>query len=444
MAKDTFKTVILGAGLAGLSAAYHGGGRVYEKSDVVGGACVSPHIDGFTFDLGIHVLHTKNQYVLKLLQQDLSLALNQQKRAAWVYSYNTSTRYPFQANTFGLPIPIVKECLASFIRVWCKRKDRDNRKFANYEDWITATFGTGIAEHFMIPYSQKFWTVSPSEMTTDWMDVRIPVPTLDEVVEGALTDQEKGFGPNATFRYPSEHGYAAIPKSFVDSGVTVNLNTEAVRIDLANKKVEFSNGMVDKYDALISTIPIPELVRLIDAPYEIVHAAKQLRYNSIMCVNLGIHRDKVSDSHWIYYPEEKYSFFRISFLANFGRSMAPKGKSSISAEIAYSPDHPINKDKIVDTVIKDLVEAQILYAQERIELVDLRDIKYAYVIYDHKRNENLSKIKSFFKKYSVIFAGRYGNWEYQWTDDAILDGRRAAEETAVFSSLSDGKNRTRR
>lgn len=444
MAKDTFGTVILGAGLAGLSAAYHGGGRVYEKSDIVGGACISPHIDGYTFDLGIHVLHTKNQYVLKLLQQDLGLTLDQQTRAAQVYSFNTLTRYPFQANTFGLPIPIAKECLTSFIEVWCKRKDRDNQVFANYEDWIKATFGTGTARHFMIPYSQKFWTVPPKQMTTDWMDVRIPVPTLDEVVEGALTDQKRGFGPNAAFRYPPAHGFAAIPNGFVKSGVTVNLNKEAIRIDLSKKQVEFSNGIIDKYDVLISTIPIPELVRLLDAPQEIISAAKQLRYNSIMCVNLGINREKITNSHWIYYPEKKYCFFRISFLMNFARSMAPAGKSSISAEVAYSPNHPIDKDKIAKTVIKNLIEAKVLRAQDKIELVDLRDIKYAYVIYDHNRKENLSRIKNFFKKYSVILAGRYGSWEYQWTDDAILDGKKATEEAAVLSSLSDEKTRTNR
>ena len=110
MTKDSFGTVILGAGLAGLSAAYHGGGRIYEKCDIVGGVCISPHIDGYTFDLEIHVLHTKNQYVLKLLQQDLGLTLDQQTRAAQIYSYDTLTRYPFQANTFGLPIHIAKEC----------------------------------------------------------------------------------------------------------------------------------------------------------------------------------------------------------------------------------------------------------------------------------------------------------------------------------------------
>jgi UDP-galactopyranose mutase len=308
--------------------------------------------------------------------------------------------------------------------------------FANYEDWIKATFGTGTAKHFMIPYSQKFWTVPPREMTTDWMDVRIPVPTLDEVVEGALTDQKRGFGPNAAFRYPPAHGFAAIPKGFVENGVTVNLNKEAIRIDLSKKQVEFFNGMVDKYDVLISTIPIPELVRLVDAPQEIISAAEQLRYNSIMCVNLGINSDKITDSHWIYYPEKKYCFFRISFLMNFAQSMAPAGKSSISAEVAYSPDRPIDKDKIADTVIKDLIEAKVLCAQDRVELVDLRDIKYAYIIYDHNRNEKLSRIKKFFEKHSVISAGRYGSWEYEWTDDAILDGKRAAEEGSRFRSGS--------
>jgi UDP-galactopyranose mutase len=437
MPKDCCGTIILGAGLAGLSAAHHGGGKVCEKSDVPAGMCISPHINGYTFDLGIHVLHTRNEYVLKLLQQHLGLAFNQQRRSAWTYSYDTLTRYPFQANTFGLPVPVVKECLLSFIDAWRKKKERDSQDFDNYEDWVKATFGTGIADHFMIPYSQKFWTVPPSEMTTDWMDVRIPVPKLEEVIEGALASQEKGFGPNAVFRYPSKRGIAAIPEAFVENGIQVNLNMEAVRIDLGERQVRFSDGTVYKYDVLISTIPIPELVTLVDAPQEIISAVEHLQYNSIMCVNLGIDRNKITDSHWIYYPEKKFSFFRISFLMNFASSMAPVGKSSISAEVAYSGDRPIDKDNITDIVIKDLIEAKVLRKDDRIELVDLRDIEYAYVIYDHNRSKNVSKIKSFFKEHAVILAGRYGSWEYQWMDDAILDGKRAAEEAAVLSSRSD-------
>ncbi len=435
MTKDTCEILILGAGLAGLSAAWHGGGRICEKSDICGGTCTSARIDGYTFDLGIHVLHTQDARVLKLLEQDLAVRLPQQRRSAWNYSCNTLTRYPFQANTFGLPIPVVKECLVSFIEARCAAKHNANQTFDNYEDWIIATFGAGTAKHFMIPYSKKFWTVPPAEMTTDWMDVRIPVPDLEEVVEGALTNQEKGFGPNAVFRYPANSGIAAIPDAFVNTGLDITVNKEAIKIDMSRKEVEFSDGTITKYNVLIATIPLPELVGIVDAPQQIRKAASKLRHNSVLCVNIGIDRPKVSNCHWIYYPEEKFCFFRISFLKNFGTSMAPDGKSSICAEVAYSSEQPIDKQSVAETVIKDLIAAKVLNNDDRIELIDLRDIRYAYVIYDHNRNQGLRIIRDFFGGNSIILAGRYSSWEYQWMDDAILDGKRASEEAFGLNDL---------
>jgi len=432
MQGKTPETIILGAGLTGLSAAYHGGGTVYEKSDGPGGKCISPKIDGYTFDLGIHVLHTRNEYVLNLLQNELKVDFIMQDRAAWIYSHETLTHYPFQANTFGLPIPIVKECLLSFIHAYQKSNGSKNHVYHNYEDWINAHFGKGIAKHFMVPYAEKFWTVSPKEMTTDWLDVRVPMPTLEEVVEGALTRQTKGFGPNIKFRYPSVNGIFELAESFVRGGVNVLLNKTAIQVDLERKKITFSDGTSCSYEVLISTIPLPELVRLSRVPEPIVAAAERLRYNSILCVNLGIDRDNLNANHWIYFPEKEYSFFRISFLKNFAASMTPGGKSSISAEIAYSGGQSVNKEQIVERVVEDLVKAKILLQKDRIDLVDVRDMKYGYVIYDHDREQSLKMIKNFFRRNSVLVAGRYGNWEYQWMDDAILDGKKVAEEASDF------------
>jgi len=428
MKKWLERNIILGAGLAGLSAGYHSGFPVYEAQQGPGGTCVSPKINGYVFDLGIHVLHTKNSYVLKLLQNDLRVKFNEQDRVGRIFSFDRFTRYPFQANTFGLPIPIVKECLVSYIEAFCKRMNSVGTNYENYEDWIISSFGVGVAKHFMIPYSDKFWTVPAKDLSTEWLDVRVPMPTPDEVVEGALTEQTKEFGPNAIFRYPLKNGISAIPESLMKSGVKVAFNKEAVKIDLKKKEITFSDGTLQSYSTLISTIPLPDLVKIVDVPKSISEAAGQLKHNSILCVNIGINRDKLCDKHWIYYPEKKYSFFRISFLTNFSSHMAPKGKSSLSAEVSYSEDKTINKKNIVDNVIKDLIKVNILDKDDKIELVDVRDIKYGYVIYDHNRSTSLNKIKKYFKKNSIIVCGRYGNWEYQWMDDAILDGKRAAEE----------------
>jgi len=420
--------VILGAGLAGLSAAHHGGGTIFEANAHHGGTCHSPSSQGYTFDLGIHVLHTKNLYVLDLLQQKLKADMFEQARRAWIYSFGTRTRYPFQANLFGLPVPVVKECLVSFIKTYCKRQIQPEIECSNYEEWINAVFGEGIARTFMIPYSEKFWTVHPRDLTTEWLDVRIPMPDIEDVIEGSLTSHDKGFGPNAMFKYPREHGIQALTDVFVKNGADVRLSHRAVHIDMDKKEITFSNGSSCRYKVLISTIPLPALTDMTGLPASLAMLPDRLRCNSILCVNLGIDHPDINQEHWIYYPEKEYSFFRISFPHNFAPGLAPEGKSSISAEIAYSDTSPVDRKSIVDRVVNDLMTAGIINREHRIEFTDVQDVRYGYVIFDHHRAKTVEQLKDFYMRHHIITAGRYGSWEYQWMDDAILDGKRAAEQ----------------
>lgn len=151
MSKSQLSPLILGGGLAGLSACYHGNGTVYEKDRTSGGHARSHSSKGFIFDEGIHVLHTSNEYILQLME-DVNANLEVKERDAWIQSNGAMTRYPFQANTYGLPADIVKDCLLGFIENKFEKKD-----IKNYRDWVQYMFGEGIANHFMIPYSKKFW-----------------------------------------------------------------------------------------------------------------------------------------------------------------------------------------------------------------------------------------------------------------------------------------------
>ena len=259
MPKEKPAPLILGGGLAGLSACYHGNGVVYEKDPDTGGHARSHSTkEGFIFDEGIHVLHTSNEYVLNLMET-IGANLEVKERDAWIQSNGSLTRYPFQANTYGLPLDIVKDCLIGFIENDHKKKDINN-----YEDWVRYIFGDGIADHFMIPYSKKFWGIDPKDLTTDWVDVRHPKPSVEEVITGAISDQKKGFGINASFRYPREGGFGyigeALAKQCKDRIFT---GMEATHIDINNNVITFNDSRKVNYDKVLCTIPLPELLKLI-------------------------------------------------------------------------------------------------------------------------------------------------------------------------------------
>ncbi len=209
------RIVIIGAGLAGLSAAYHLGSRkdrdymILEKEDSPGGLCRTVNSKGFLFDYTGHLLHLKNNYVEKLVKKLLKGKLKKIYRNSWIYSKGVYTRYPFQENTFGLPPEVVRECVLGFIKA-AKNKAQagSNRSF---HGWILEHFGEGVARHFMVPYNEKMWTCHPEKMTSRWLGSYIPKPTVREVADGALFDKKSGLGYNAFFIIQKKAGYRHCP-----------------------------------------------------------------------------------------------------------------------------------------------------------------------------------------------------------------------------------------
>jgi protoporphyrinogen oxidase len=133
------RILILGAGLAGLSAAWHLQRRnldcqVFEKEKEVGGLCRSKKIDGFTFDCDGHILHFKQPYAFHLIKDVLGNNLVEHERNAWIYSHNRYSRYPFQANLYGLPLSIIKECLLGFIMA-SEDGHPEEKKNLNFSNW---------------------------------------------------------------------------------------------------------------------------------------------------------------------------------------------------------------------------------------------------------------------------------------------------------------------
>lgn len=420
------RNIILGGGLSGLSACFHSKAVVYEKNMHIGGHAKSHINNKFVFDEGIHVLHTKNQYVLNLLKK-LKVNLQVRKRSAWIVSHDSLTRFPFQANTFGLPANIIQDCLLGFI----ENKFTDRKKITNYKEWIYYMFGKGFADHFMLPYCKKFWGVNPEVLTTDWVNIRHPKPSLKEVITGALEDQKKGFGVNAFYQYPKKGGFGYIADRIANKCKDrICTNMEAVRIDVQNKQVEFSNKKIVHYDNLLSTLPLPELIKIItDAPKEVKKAVKKLKYNSFFVVNIAINRPNISDKNWIYYLEKKYTFIRVSFPSNQSKYSAPSGYSTLSVEIAYGNNNPLpaSKKKLSDRVIKELIGINLINKNDKIVFLDTIDIKYGYVIFDKERQLAIKKIHAYLKKVNITPCGRYGLWAYLWSDEAILSGKKAAE-----------------
>lgn len=426
------RIIILGGGLAGLSAAWHLQKKqrdclLFEKEPQVGGLCRSKKIGGFIFDYDGHLLHFRHRYTFNLVKHLLGENLSGHRRNAWIYTHDRYIRYPFQANLYGLPANIVEECLLGFIRAAKNNRDK-GKKRDSFLGWINHTFGEGIARHFMVPYNEKFWTVPPSELNCEWLDGFIPVPSLSEVIEGTVKESRRQFGYNAHFWYPKRGGIRQLPQAFCRSMKNLYTGCEVKAIDLKRKEIVTSSGR-EKYSHLISTLPLPELPRLITGlPEKISTDFKKLRWNSVFNLNLGLAKPETSRRHWVYFPQEEISFFRVGFPHNFSASCAPQGMSSLYAEVSYSKERPLNKKTIVQRIQKDLVRIGLLNSNDKIVAKDTNDIKYGYPIYDKNYQSSRQRIFKFLVARDIVPCGRYGVWRYMSMEETILNAREAVEK----------------
>jgi protoporphyrinogen oxidase len=423
---------IVGAGLAGLSAAYHLKGlpyRLHEKESEVGGLCRSYTKDGFTFDMTGHLLHFRQPEIKALVEVLLAGRLARHGRRSYIYSHETYTEYPFQVNTHGLPPEVVRDCLLGFIATLTAKQDGTADELS-LQQWILSNLGEGIAKHFMVPFNEKLWQVRLDELTADWVSWLVPKPDIKDVVNGALGIKDKAFGYNPSFLYPMAGGIKALPEAFLPFVENLTLGEELIEIHTGRRRVLFRKGQdcrEESYESLVSTIPVTELVkRCVDLAPTIKEAAASLRWVSVYSVNLGIARAGITDKHWIYFPEPAYPFYRAGFPMNFSPELGRPGCSSLYVEISHRPTVRIPEAELLERVRCGLERAGILRATDTCVVQDVKDIHHAYVLFDRHRARALPEILRELERRGIYSIGRYGRWEHTSMEDAISQGRQTA------------------
>ncbi len=429
--------LILGGGLAGLSAAHHLSGQgiksrlVVEAKSRVGGTAGSVTTNGFTFDYTGHLLHLHDPYgkslILDLLKDNLTI----HERKAWIYSSGAFTRYPFQANTKGLPPATIAECVAGFLETI--HRPRALPRSPDFLSWSYATFGAGITRCFMRPYNEKLWCTPLSKMTTEWQGRFVPKPSASEVVYGALAENNTQFGYNATFRYPLRGGIQSLPQALagrLEPGV-VRTDSPVIAVNLLDKVARIKGLGQVSYERLVNTLPLNIFLDLATPlPNAVKEARKALRWNTVWNLNLGIDRPAPSDKHWIYYPEKRFPFYRVGYSSNFSPHLAPEGHAAIYIEAARPGGARVDRDKLELAMIRGLREAGLLRRSDEILTKIWMPVPVGYVVYDRARTPAVKTIFRHFRTLGIESIGRYGAWKYSFMEETILDGKRCAERLA--------------
>jgi len=404
---------IIGGGIAGLSSCYflqkEHEVELFEKEKRVGGACKSVRIKDYVFDYGPHVLHS-NGFGLEFSKNLMGGKLKEVKSEAFIYLYGYYTRYPFGYYLKNLPLKVRLECLIGLLK-------RPNIKVNNFREWIYSNFGYGFAKHFHIPQNEKKWKYDLSKMDFDWVGF-IPKFKFFDVFKGAFGIKKKEFDKFKSVLYPKTGGIESFIQEIRKKCKNIKVESEVKKIRIKDKVELFVNNKWERYDRVISTLPLTEYYKVMKLPREVERACKSLVCNSIVIVNIGL-KEKVNEKQWIYFPEEKFIFDRVGFYDNF----SGLNKSSIGVEISVKGKIK-SKKYYKERVINDLIECGILKSRDLIEVIDVKSLNHGFVIFDLRYRENVWIVHEFLLENNIIPTGKFGLWRHMSMLDCVEESKK--------------------
>lgn len=426
--------VILGAGPTGLGAAR----RLTEIGDVSvrildenpqAGGLASSFVDsnGFTWDIGGHVQFSHYRYFDDLMNELLGDRWLEHMREAWIWMRDRFIPYPLQNNIHLLP----KEDFLSCVEGLRDLASRTPAPLENFDDWIKASFGSGMAEIFLLPYNFKVWAHQPATMSYGWVGERVATVDLQRILANAQSGQvEKSWGPNNRFRFPANGGTGQIWRTLagrLPEGV-FQPNRRCVRIDTARRILFCEDGSQEHYDRLISTIPLDVLLSLADFE-SLKPCIAQFRYSTVHVVGIGLKGappPHLQTKCWMYFPEDNCPFYRATVFSNYSPNNVPDITRfwSLMVEVSESPQKPVNRSHLVDSVVAGLLATNLIESPNAIESIWAHVAEHGYPTPFLGRDRLIEPILETLGGAGIYSRGRFGGWKYEVSnqDHSLMQG----------------------
>ncbi len=422
---------ILGAGLSGLSLASFLQDRpeveaidILEKENEAGGLARSFPFGNIHYDVGPHIIFSKDAEVLEMMLALLGDNVHKLRRSNKVWHDGRFVKYPFENELSALSESDNAYCLNGFL----------NNPYTDYApqnmlQFFLATFGEGITNIFLRPYNEKIWKFDPAFMDTQMVE-RIPKPPAEDIIKSAQGTATEGYVHQLYFSYPKRGGIASIVKAIrarLGEKTAVHTGQEVCRVERqgARWSVRCGDGGERHYDRVVSTIPLTKLVPALgpDVPGEVVQAAKSLRFNSIALVVLRLDGDRLGDNFAITIADKRILFHRLSKLNFLFPPEMGDGTTTVMAEVTYRKGDLIDAmddRQLTDRVIEDLCRVGFIEGRENVLAEELARFPFAYVIYDLDHRKNTGIIRRYCEEeLGVFILGRFGEFEYINMDQVL-------------------------
>ncbi len=426
------KIGILGGGIAGLSLAHfldETSLAVLEKEDRLGGLCRSYNAGGAVYDIGPHIMFSKNQKVLDFMTS--ATPTNRLRRSNLIFLNGKFIKYPFE--NFLAQIKdkqVIEYCLNAFLHNPYKDMPADNMLA-----FFLKTFGEGITRTYLQPYNEKIWKFDPSMLDTQMVD-RIPKPPEEHIINSAKGKYSEGYVHQLYFYYPKKGGYQsmvdAVAKKVLEKGKEIFSGSMVTSVKRRGKiwEVKTNKGSFE-FEKFINCMPLHELMKVIEVPEEIIATANRLLYNSIYIVIVNVKKDNVGRHFAFNVPQKDVIFHRMSKLDFMGKNYHVKGSSTFMVEVTFRKNDQYDKlssKEIINRCINDMVKVGFIDSKKEVNFTDIRKEQYAYVMYTLNHREDTNAVLKYLRGQGIESSGRFAEFEYMNSDKVMEHTMALAEK----------------
>jgi len=421
------RLAILGGGLAAISLAYFLQERkdiseicILEKEERVGGLCRSFAVNGATYDIGPHIIFSKNKAILQLMLDVLGDNKQQLRRSNQIIHKKCFVQYPFENDLSKLPQADLDYCVNSFLH-----NPYTDYAVTNMLQFFLKNFGEGITNLYLRPYNEKIWKFDPGFMDTQMVE-RIPKPPQEDILNSAQGKTIDGYLHQLYFWYPKTQGIQGLINGFVDKfnhKVKVQINQKVRRLS------KNANGFLVETDKnhftatqIVSTIPVNLLCNAYAySPVAIKSQAARLCHNSLIVAMLNVKIDRAGNNFGFMVADRKIIFHRFAKLDFLGDAYHQEGTTYLF-EITYRQGDLVDQmsdNLILEKIITGFIDLGFIDSAQDINFFELKRFEHAYVIYDLEHRRNMEYIKKYFNHEHIFLHGRFGEFEYLNMDSVI-------------------------
>jgi protoporphyrinogen oxidase len=417
------KVVVIGSGISGLSICRMLSDQydveIVEKDEKFGGLIKCERIGGNLFHrVGGHVFNSRNQVVLDWFWNhfDKEKDFLSARRNAKIRMNEQLVGYPIENYLYQLPAEQLKPIVNELIDKLSDEK-LGIADYSNFKDFLIGNFGEELYKLYFGPYNTKIWNADLAEVPLHWLDGKLPMPKLREVLLSNILKNEESAMVHSTFYYPRKDGSQFIANR-LSEGLTINCSYQVKSIEYIKKK-----GLsINKENKIVDSIVYCGDVRQLHTIIHIADDALQLAMKNVTDLvsngtsNVLCETDD-NDISWLYLPEEKFKAHRIIYTGNFSETNN-QGSKRKTCVVEFSGKQEKSE------MLKELSNLP-----GSLKALAFNYEPNSYIIQNHNTRENISLLKSLLKPYRIFLLGRFAEWEYYNMDKCIEAAMQLKEES---------------